>query len=235
MNEQEKKIVTKIVDTKTPKPVEPKTPTELNSKAKPTGSNIPKELLPENFNPFNQERSFGKKNMQPKRRNFQQQTPEFEERVIKIKRVIKVTKGGRQFRFSALVVVGNKKGKVGFATAKSIEVPNAIKKAVRLAKDNLFNVKIVGEQATIAHEIIGKHGAAKVLLKPAKSGKGIITSDVIRSVVELAGYKNIYSKNLGTNNPQNVIIATIDGLLEIRTKEEIFKLRDKPLALSNKI
>lgn len=170
------------------------------------------EFLPENYNPFAHSTN-------SKYANFKKEE-EFEERVINVKRVIKVTKGGRRFKFSALVVVGDRKGRVGFAIGKHIEVPEAIKKASRQAKKNLHTIKIVGEEATIPHEVIGKNGAGKVMLKPAREGKGIIASNIVRSVVELAGIKNIYSKNLGTNNPQNVILATLDALSQLKTKEE---------------
>lgn len=177
------------------------------------------EFLPENFNPFLR---FSRR----QKITTSKIESEFEERVIDIKRVIKVTKGGRRFKFSALVVVGDKKGNVGFAVSKHIEVPEAIKKASRLAKKNLFQVKIVGKQSTISHEYIGHHGAAKVLLKPASEGRGIIASNTIRAIVELAGIRNIYSKNLGTNNPQSVILATLDALKNQRTKKEIMFLRN---------
>ncbi|NOQ50186.1 MAG: 30S ribosomal protein S5 [Mycoplasmataceae bacterium] len=193
----------------TPKPA--KNPVNANG-------DIAKEFLPENYNPF----------ARPVNPRFANRRPsEFEERVLQIKRVIKVTKGGRRFKFSALVVIGDKKGRVGYAIGKHIEVPEAIKKAAKQARKNMYEVKIVGEQKTIPHEAIGHHGAARVMLKPAQEGKGIISSDVIRAVVELAGYHNIYSKNLGTNNPHNVVIATIDALKQIRTGEEIKELRKK--------
>ncbi len=195
-----------------------------NSKSKKnlphTSQPISEDFLPGKFNPF-------AKPVNPKFANKFQKEQEFQERIINIKRVIKVTKGGRRFKFSALVVVGDKKGRVGYATSKHIEVPEAIKKASRLAKKNLHNIKIVGEQDTIPHEAIGHHGSARVMLKPTVEGKGIIASDVVRSIVELAGIRNIYSKNLGTNNPQNVIIATIDALNQMRTQQEIYDLRDK--------
>lgn len=151
----------------------------------------------------------------------------FETRLLEVKRVIKVTKGGRRFKFSALVVVGDKNGRVGFASAKDIEIPNAISKAERLAKKNLHKVKIIGKNKTVAHDFIGRHGTARVLLKPAVEGKGIIASNNIRAVVELAGFKNIYSKNLGTSNPKNVVYATIAALTSMRTKQEIYSLRGK--------
>lgn len=191
---------------------------DSKSKEKPTNQKIADDFLPENFNPF----------LRPGAKNYNNiKKDNFEERIINIKRVIKVTKGGRRFKFSALVVVGDREGNVGFAIAKHIEVPEAIKKASRLARKNLTKVKVIGKEATISHEIIGHHGAARVLLKPTREGKGIIASDVVRSVVELAGIRNIYSKNLGTNNPQNVILATLDGLKNLRTKDEIEKLHTK--------
>lgn len=180
---------------------------------------ISDEFLPGNFNPFERFSRGANRGFQNK------QNKEFEERVINIKRVIKVTKGGRRFKFSALVVVGDKKGNVGFGLAKHIEVPEAIKKATKFARKNLYHIKIVGDQDTISHEYIGHHGAARVLLKPTTEGKGIIASDVIRAVVELAGIRNIYSKNLGTNNPQSVILATLDALKNQRTKKEIMMIR----------
>ncbi len=189
------------------------------SKNKPdTAAPIADELLPGNFDPF-------ARPVNPRFANKPQREQEFEERVLQIKRVIKVTKGGRRFKFSALVVVGDKKGRVGYAIGKHIEVPEAIKKAVRQAKKNLFQVKITGEADTVPHEVIGHKGAARVMLKPAAEGKGVIASDNIRAVVELAGYRNIYSKNLGTNNPLNVVIAAIDGLNQMRTAEEISRLK----------
>lgn len=194
-------------------------PAAAKPKKKEVVSNfkIADESMPGNFNPFERKTKF----VQTKSNS------PFEERIINIKRVIKVTKGGRQFSFSALVVVGDKKGRVGFATSKSKEIPDAIKKAVRISKKNLYRVKITGKEATVPHEAIGKKCSARVLLKPAKEGKGIVSSNVVRSVVELAGFRNIYSKNLGTNNPQNVIIATINALISMKTKEEFMKLRDK--------
>lgn len=183
-----------------------------------TSAAIDESLLPGNFDPF-------ARPLNPRFANRPQREQEFEERVLQIKRVIKVTKGGRRFKFSALVVVGDKKGRVGYAIGKHIEVPEAIKKAVRQAKKNLVKVKVTGEADTVPHEVIGHKGAARVMLKPAAEGKGVIASDNIRAVVELAGYRNIYSKNLGTNNPLNVVIAAIDGLSQMRTDEEIAKLK----------
>ena len=121
----------------------------------------------------------------------------------------------------------HKKGKVGYAIGKHIEIPEAIKKAVRLAKKNMYSINVVGEQDTIPHEIIGHHGAARVMLKPAAEGKGVIASDTVRAVVELGGVRNIYSKNLGSNNPHNVVHATVKALSTTRTKEQINSLRTK--------
>ncbi|BDU67755.1 MAG: 30S ribosomal protein S5 [Candidatus Tyloplasma litorale] len=191
-----------------------------------TSEPIAKEFLPGNFNPF-------ARPVNPRFANAQKREKKYEERVLKIKRVIKVTKGGRRFKFSALVVIGDKKGKVGYGVGKHIEVPEAIKKAIKAAEKNLINVKIDGENATVPHNVIGHKGAAKVMLKPAAEGKGIIASDVVRSVVELAGYRNIYSKNLGTNNPNNVILATIDGLSRMRTGEEIKGLKKEIIFRKN--
>ncbi len=187
-----------------------------------TSSAVADEFLPKNFDPFARPTN-------PKFANRPQRVSEFEERVLEIKRVIKTTKGGRRFKFSALVVVGDKNGRVGYAVGKHIEVPEAIKKAIKQAKKNIYRVNIVGENATVPHEVIGKHGSAKVMLKPAAEGKGVIASDSVRAVVELAGIRNIYSKNLGTNNKMNVVHATISGLTSMKTKEEISRLRDKEL------
>lgn len=179
---------------------------------------IAKEFLPENFNPFARTTNL----------RFQKPKSDIEEKVLEIKRVIKTTKGGRRFKFSALVVVGDKKDKVGYAVGKHIEIPEAIKKAVRLAKKNMYRINVVGEQQTIPHEIIGHHGAAKILLKPAVEGKGVIASDTIRAVVELGGIRNIYSKNLGSNNKHNVVHATIKALATTKTKAALDELK-KPI------
>ncbi len=200
----------KVEETKETKPAAKNTPH--------TSAPIAEEFLPGNFDPF-------ARPVNPRFANQPVREQEFEERVLEIKRVIKVTKGGRRFKFSALVVVGDKKGRVGYAIGKHIEVPEAIKKAVRQAKKNLTKVKITGSQDTVPHNVIGHKGAARVMLKPAAEGKGVIASDVVRAVVELAGIRNIYSKNLGTNNPLNVVIATIEGLTQMRTGKEISDLK----------
>ena len=150
---------------------------------------------------------------------------EFDERVVVINRVTKVVKGGRRFRFAALVVVGDYKGRVGFGTGKAQEVPEAIKKAVEDAKKNLITVPIVG--STIPHEITGVSGAGKVFLRPAPAGTGIIAGGPVRNVVELAGIKDIVSKSQGSNTPINIVRATFKGLQELRTVEMVAEQRGK--------
>ena len=156
-----------------------------------------------------------------KRRSFDN----FEEVVLQIRRVIKVTKGGRQFRFGALVVVGDKKGQVGYGTAKAKEVPDAIKKAIADAKKNLIYVHIDKSSKTVYHEWKGRKGATEVLLMPAGKGKGLIASETVRSVVELVGIQNIYSKVIGSNNKYNVVAATIDALTKIKSDKYIAYLK----------
>lgn len=140
--------------------------------------------------------------------------PELIEKVIKINRVAKVTKGGKKLHFSALVVVGDRHGRVGFALDKANEVAEAIRKALVKAKREIFRVNLEG--STIPHEIIGKYGAAKVLLKPASEGTGVIAAGPVRAICEAAGIKNILTKCLKSNNPINVIKATVDGLNNLK-------------------
>lgn len=156
-------------------------------------------------------------------------TTGYEEKVIGVKRISKTTKGGRSMRFSALVVIGDKKGLVGFGIGKSIEVPVAIKKALKNAKNNMFRIKM-NKKNSVYHEIIGKHGAGKVLIKPAVEGTGIIAGGPIKVVLELAGFKDVYSKNLGKNTSLNMVRATIKGLLSQKTPKEIIALRDIKLS-----
>ena len=145
-----------------------------------------------------------------------------------INRVAKVVKGGRTFRFSALVVVGDGNGHVGVGNGKAAEVPDAIKKAIDDARKNLKEVPVVG--TTIPHEFIGKFGSARVMLKPAVEGSGVIAGGSARAVLELAGYKDIKTKVLGTNNPRNVVYATMNGLENMRTVEQIAKKRGKKVS-----
>lgn len=149
---------------------------------------------------------------------------EYEERVVAINRVTKVVKGGKRMKFSALVVIGNGKGKFGFGTGKSGEVPDAIKKAVDSAKRNLMDVKIVGD-GTIPHDIIGKFGATNVFLKPAPEGTGIIAGGPVRAILELSGVKNVYSKVYGSRNKINIIRATADALANEKDFAKVMSLR----------
>ena len=156
---------------------------------------------------------------------MEEQAVELKEKVVAINRVAKVVKGGRTFRFSAVVVVGDENGHVGVGNGKASEVPDAIKKAIGEAKKNLIEVPVVG--TTIPHEYVGEFGSAKVLLKPAPEGSGIIAGGSVRPVLELAGYRDIKTKVIGTNNPRNVGYATMNALENMSTAEEIAKKRGK--------
>jgi small subunit ribosomal protein S5 len=150
---------------------------------------------------------------------------EFVERVVSIKRVAKVVKGGKNFRFSVLVVVGNKKGQVGVGNGKAQEIPEAIRKGIEDAKKNLIEVPIL--DGTIPHESLGIFGAGRVLLKPAPEGTGVIAGGPVRAVVELAGITDIVSKSLGSANARNMVNATIEALKQLKRAEEVAKLRGK--------
>ena len=149
-----------------------------------------------------------------------------EELVVQLKSVVKVTKGGRQRRFSAVVVVGDRKGHVGIGTGKAFEVPDAIKKAIQDATNNVIKLDLV-EDRTVSHDAIGTSGAARVLIKPAKAGTGIIAGGSVRAILELAGVKDIISKSLGSNTKLNTARATIDALKSQKSANHIAELRGK--------
>ena len=162
--------------------------------------------------------------MQKKAQNTKDKS--LEELVIEVKSVVKVNKGGRQRRFSATVVVGDRKGSVGLGTGKANEVPDAIKKAIQDANKKMIKIPLI-DNRTIAHEVIGKSGAARVILKPAKAGTGIIAGGSVRAVLELAGVKDIISKSLGARTKLNMSQAALNGLKAIKTPEEVAALRGK--------
>ena len=159
---------------------------------------------------------------------MEDKTLELKEKVVAINRVAKVVKGGRTFRFSAVVVVGDENGHVGVGNGKAAEVPDAIRKAIEEAKKNLVEVPIVG--TTIPHEYTGKFGAATVILKPGNEGSGVIAGGSVRPVLELAGYRDIKTKVIGTNNPRNVVYVTLEALKSMNTIQEVAKKRGKKVS-----
>lgn len=168
----------------------------------------------------------GRPNSRPRfNRERKEEADDLQKKLVQVNRVTKVVKGGRTMRFTALVVVGDGKGKVGCGTGKAAEVPAAIEKATQQAKKNMINVPIVG--TSIPHEVIGKFGRGNVLMKPAQEGTGIISGGSVRAVLEAAGYKDIRTKSLGSSNPINSVKATINGLKSLRTAEQIAALRGK--------
>ena len=167
---------------------------------------------------------FRRNNRRNDRRNTRApQEKEFEERVVKINRITKVVKGGRRMRFAALVVVGDKKDRVGFGTGKAKEVPDAIRKATENAQRNLIKVSLVG--TTLPHEIVGRYGAGEVVLRPAATGTGVIAGGPVRAVLELAGVSDVISKCLGSRTAINVVRATVDGLKNMTTIDQVASLR----------
>ncbi|MAW06664.1 MAG: 30S ribosomal protein S5 [Halobacteriovoraceae bacterium] len=159
------------------------------------------------------------------RNQKEEKNTDFEERVVAVNRVAKVVKGGRRFSFSALMVVGDKHGNVGHGLGKAKEVPEAIRKATQVAMKNMIKVPV--ESGTIPHEILGEFDAGKILFKPAGEGTGVKASGACRSILELAGIKNVLTKSLRGNNPHNIVKATFEGLSKLRSKEEIAKVRGK--------
>ena len=150
---------------------------------------------------------------------------DLQEKVVEVRRVTKVVKGGRNFRFAALVVVGDENGHVGIGSGKAMEVPDAIRKAVEDAKKNLIKVPMVG--TTIPHEVIGHFGAGRIIIMPAQEGTGVIAGGAARDLLELAGLKDVRAKCLGTRNPRNMVNATIEGLKSLKTAEQVAALRGK--------
>ena len=156
---------------------------------------------------------------------FEREPSEFVEKLVALNRVSKTVKGGRVMKFAALMVVGDEKGRVGFGTGKAAEVPEAIRKGIEDAKKNMITISM--SNTTIPHEVIGEFGAGRVLMKPAAAGTGVIAGGPVRAVMEAAGIKDIRSKCLRSNNPQNVVSATFEGLKALRTPEEVARVRGK--------
>lgn len=158
-------------------------------------------------------------------RRFDKEPSEFKERLVSINRVAKVVKGGKNFRFTALMVVGNENGKVGVGLGKAAEIPEAVRKGVEDAKRHIVEIPIVG--TTIPHQVEGKFGKGHVRMLPAQEGTGVIAGGPARAVLEMAGIRDIRTKSFGSNNPSNCVKATINGLTQLRTAEQVAKLRGK--------
>jgi small subunit ribosomal protein S5 len=158
-------------------------------------------------------------------RKFEREVPEFKERLVAINRVAKVVKGGKNFRFTALMVVGNENGKVGVGLGKAVEIPEAVRKGIEDAKRHMIEVPVVG--TTIPHQVEGKYGKGHVRLLPAEEGTGVIAGGPARAVLEAAGIRDIRTKSYGSNNPSNCVKATLNGLAQLRTAEQIAALRGK--------
>lgn len=177
---------------------------------------------------FDRSKKGGHKNSPSKKPRGRVSTSGFEEKLVGLKRISKTTKGGRRMRFSALMVIGDKNGKVGYGIGKAGEVPAAIKKAIKNARNNVTKV-VINKKGTVYHEVVGRAAASKVLIKPAVPGTGIVAGGAIRAVIELAGYKDVYTKNLGSNTKMNMVQATIKGLLSQKHPKTIANLRDKDI------
>ena len=158
-------------------------------------------------------------------RKFEKEVPEFKERLVAINRVAKVVKGGKNFRFTALMVVGNENSKVGVGLGKAVEIPEAVRKGIEDAKRHMIEVPVVG--TTIPHQVEGKYGKGHVRLLPAEEGTGVIAGGPARAVLEAAGIRDIRTKSYGSNNPSNCVKATLNGLAQLRTAEQIAALRGK--------
>ena len=166
-----------------------------------------------------------------RKERFNNQEEELLNKLICVNRVTKVVKGGRRMRFAAVVIVGDRKGHVGFGTGKAQEVPEAIRKAVEAGKKRMIKVPTVG--TTIPHEVMGHYGSGNIMLKPAEAGSGVAAGGAVRIIMDLAGISDVTSKSLGSNTPINVIRATMDGLSKLKTREDVLKLRESAKSLED--